>query len=290
MMSRVKCIIKPFKIILFLISLTPFTAISSQFNSGECRQKMSEVRQYAFNGSPKAQLILGLAYLYGHCIEQDDEQAAKFIKKAARKKIPLAMMYLSNFYSKGIGVSQDTERAKSLLRKTSDMNHAPAMFQLAMSTFNIETTKEESEAVSLLKKSAKMDYKPAMYLLAKMHDSGTVIPQDLNSALILYEKLSTSDYKDSAQLFNDRKQYSDTFEEQEYIEVITVVGAKWDVDMLLDSVLMDSKSINSSFDRHPATGSHIRGTTCGLQGSRGCKVLDQDTLKSGHIGLIRSNK
>lgn len=268
-------------ITLSISSLITIAAESEHCSSEQCRKKIKDIRQYAFNGSPKAQLILGLAYRYGDGIEKNHQQAAKFIKKAAKNKMPAAIMHLSDLYSQGIGVSQDTHHAKSLLKKASDMNYAPAMFQLSMSTFDLATTTAESEEVLLLTKSASLDYEPAMYLLAKMYDSGTVIPQDLDAALALYEKLSVANYKDSTQLFDDKKQYSSTFAQQTDIEVITVVGVKWDVDMFLDDVLIEVKDEKSPFDRHPATGSHIRGTTCGLHNSRGCRTArEKDEMKN----------
>ncbi len=268
-----------FLVVLYVSSISAFAA-SSNCHSDQCKEKIKELRQYAFNGSPKAQLVLGLTYLYGDGIEKNPQQAAKFIKKAARKKIPMAIMLLSDLYAKGIGVAQDTKKAKALLKKASDMGHAPAMFQLAMSTFNIDTTKAESEEVSLLTKSANLDYKPAMYLLAKMYDGGIVVPQNLDAALSLYEELSFFDYKDSQQLFDKRKQYSNTFEQQTDMEVITITGQKWHVEMFLDGVLAQVKDAKSPYDRHPATGSHIRGTTCGKFSSRGCRVIkEKDELR-----------
>jgi hypothetical protein len=70
--------------------------------------KFKELEQ---NGDADASWNLGLGYLKGVGVPQDDRRAAKWLKKAANLGSPLAQAALSDLYLRGIGVQRDYVRA-----------------------------------------------------------------------------------------------------------------------------------------------------------------------------------
>jgi uncharacterized protein len=63
------------------------------------------------NANADASWQLALAYLKGIGVQQDERQAAKWLKKAANLGDPRAQAALSDLYLRGIGVQRDYVRA-----------------------------------------------------------------------------------------------------------------------------------------------------------------------------------
>ena len=63
------------------------------------------------NDDPAASWQLGMAYLNGVGVQQDEHQAAKWLKKASNLGDPRAQTALSDLYFKGIGVHRDYVKA-----------------------------------------------------------------------------------------------------------------------------------------------------------------------------------
>lgn len=58
-----------------------------------------------------SQYYLGIMYMKGQGVEQDYEQASKWLRGASEKGIPQAQYKLANLYKEGKGVPQDYEFA-----------------------------------------------------------------------------------------------------------------------------------------------------------------------------------
>ena len=68
---------------------------------------ISEVQKAAEQGLAEAQIVLGVMYLYGRGVAQDDKQAAAWFRKAAEQGDALAQGVLGAMYVNGRGVAQD---------------------------------------------------------------------------------------------------------------------------------------------------------------------------------------
>lgn len=58
-----------------------------------------------------SQYYLGVMYMKGQGVEQDYEEASKWLREAAEKSVPQAQYKLANLYTEGQGVPQDYEYA-----------------------------------------------------------------------------------------------------------------------------------------------------------------------------------
>ncbi|MGH9603047.1 MAG: tetratricopeptide repeat protein, partial [Terriglobales bacterium] len=71
-------------------------------------------------GNPHAQYMLGLMFLNGAGLGQDDQQAAVWIQKAAGQGLPQAQNDLAALYTEGRGLRRDLRQALFWLRRASD--------------------------------------------------------------------------------------------------------------------------------------------------------------------------
>jgi len=74
-------------------------------------------RESANAGSDRGQLYLGLHYLIGYGVSQDQEEAVKWLRKAAEQGHGIAQWHLGWCYRNGEGVEQNEEEAVKWLRK-----------------------------------------------------------------------------------------------------------------------------------------------------------------------------
>ena len=74
-------------------------------------------RKSANAGGDTGQCYLGLVYLIGYGVPQDQEEAVKWLRKSAEQGLGVAQWHLGWCYRNGEGVSQDEEEAVKWLRK-----------------------------------------------------------------------------------------------------------------------------------------------------------------------------
>ena len=84
-------------------------------------------------GHPKAQFMLGQAYLDGEGILQDNEKGVYWIKKSAEGGDTKAQMKLASLYLFGVnGISRNIREAQKHLRRAAKNNNAEAQFKLGV--------------------------------------------------------------------------------------------------------------------------------------------------------------
>ena len=103
----------------FLLLLLTSTASKADFNDGVVAYLTGDY-DTAFNtmmsladstNDAMAQYWLGVMYLKGQGVEQNYEEAAKWLRLSAQQSIPNAQYKLAGLYSDGNGVPQDNEYA-----------------------------------------------------------------------------------------------------------------------------------------------------------------------------------
>jgi TPR repeat protein len=89
-------------------------------------------RPLAELGDPRAQSILGLLYLHGRGVPQDDLGAAYWFRLAAEQGDAHAQFNIGLVYAEGRGMPQDYAEAARWYRLAADRSHAQAQYNLAL--------------------------------------------------------------------------------------------------------------------------------------------------------------
>ena len=79
------------------------------------------------SGNATAQCCLGVLYLRGKGIVQDDSRAAELFAAAAEQNHPEAMFYLGELYKTGRGVAQSLSLAETWLRRAATPRLCPCL-------------------------------------------------------------------------------------------------------------------------------------------------------------------
>lgn len=247
--------------------------------SEECSNKIKQLRKYARWNEAKAQLVLGIAYLYGDGVEQNTNEALKWLIRTSRNKQPDAKRYalktmhiLEMLYRQGIGVEVNQRQADYYQKRLLKHSYGPTLHQVALNSL----ADNPAKALDYLRLADKQKHSPSTYLLAQLYHTGNGVELNLLTAAIYYESLAISNYKDSRkQLSSITKQLSKLnssdfqqnitkFERTLGMEVITVnpnnMGSQ---DKLTSMLSMFKEGDGKGINKYKSTGSHLRGQRCG---------------------------
>ncbi len=102
-------------VMLLVVSLTAradFNTAVLHFASGKYEQAYLEMRSLAESSEHDlAMYYVGMMFSRGQGVEQNNEEAAKWLRRSAKKGVPNAQYHLANLYTKGQGVPKDYELA-----------------------------------------------------------------------------------------------------------------------------------------------------------------------------------
>src|SRR6476619_7636540 len=93
---------------------------------GDYAKALRLIRPLANDGDAAAQFNLGLMYMTGQGVQQDNAAAALWFRKAAEQGYALAQSNLGTLYLYGHGVTQDDNEAVMWFRKAADQSDAVA--------------------------------------------------------------------------------------------------------------------------------------------------------------------
>ena len=140
-------------------------------------------------GDPKAQLVLGTAYLYGDGVEQIANKAISWLKRAAYNDAPKysikAYHIMAKLYQQGISVEQNLELANKYFNKLADKHYGPVLFDRAFIAFK---QGDLAQGITLLEQASESLYPEASYFLARMYQQGKSVEQDINKTAIFLSK------------------------------------------------------------------------------------------------------
>ena len=143
---------------------------------GDYAKALRLIRPLANDGDAAAQFNLGVMYLTGHGVQQDDAAAALWFRKAAEQGYALAQTNLGVLYRDGRGVAEDATEAVMWFRKAADQGDAVSEFQLGNQyAFGKGVPQDYSEAMIWFRKAA--DRKATLFL-GIMYAEGRGVPQD----------------------------------------------------------------------------------------------------------------
>ena len=92
--------------------------------------RFSDYKAKAEKGNPEAQTLLGLCYHQGLGVKQDDVEAVKWFRKAARQGLAPAQYNLGISYRDGLGIEKDTAEAVKWFGKAADQGEPHAQCRL----------------------------------------------------------------------------------------------------------------------------------------------------------------
>ena len=133
----------------------------------------------AEQGNAKAQTNLGVRYLNGRGVPQDDAEAVRWFRQAAEQGHAKAQFNLGLMYATGRGVPQDDAEAVRWNRQAADQGDASAQFNLGVMYRDGEgVPQDEAEAVRWFRLAADQGNALGQSNLGVMYAEGRGVPQD----------------------------------------------------------------------------------------------------------------
>jgi len=132
---------------------------------------------------------IGVRFVRGHGVPQDDAQAVLWYQRAARGGDRWAMSNLGWMHANGRGVPEDLSEAAAWYRKSADLGHATAARRLGlMHEYGRGVELDLERAVSLYRMAAEAGDALSMKYLGYMHEAGRGVERDLERAVMWYRK------------------------------------------------------------------------------------------------------
>jgi len=159
-------------------------------------QKLAEIQAKAEKGDAKAQLELGNAFSSGGFgLEKNQQEALKWIRKAAEQNYALAQNDLGVCFVAGKGLEKDQQEAVKWFRKAAEQGFAMSQFNLGTCYYNGNGVRQDvSEAVKWYRKAAEQNYALAQSVMGDLYGSGIGMSQDLTEAVKWYRKAAEQNY------------------------------------------------------------------------------------------------
>lgn len=148
---------------------------------------VQRLQTLANGGNAKAAVILGVKYLDGDGVSRSEQDAARWLERAAKSGEPVAEYRLGTLYQRGAGVVQDEAQALHWYEAAANQGNRKAMHNLGV--FYAEgrgTTQDYEKAASWFQRAASMGYVDSQFDLAVLYERGAGVPQNLSDAYKWY--------------------------------------------------------------------------------------------------------
>ena len=141
----------------------------------------------AAKGDMKAERDLGLKYLAGDGIQADENQAARWLMRAAYRGEPTAEYWLGTLYARGHGVPEDAFQANHWYEAAAQKGNRRAMHSFAVAYFQgWGVEKNYAEAARWFRSAADLGFVDSQFNLAVLYERGAGIQQSLTDAYKWY--------------------------------------------------------------------------------------------------------
>jgi TPR repeat protein len=137
----------------------------------------------AGEGDAVFQDSLGVCYLLGEGVLQDDKEAVKWFHLAAEQGYAPAQYNLGLCYLRGEGVLEDRKEAVKWYRKAADQGHAMAQYALGLHYSREGAAQDYKEAVKWHRKAADQGHADSQYYLGVFYLLGEGVLQDDKEAV-----------------------------------------------------------------------------------------------------------
>ena len=145
------------------------------------------LKSEAERGGARAQYSLGEIYTKGRGVPREDQEAARWYRRAAEQGHANAQYKLGEMYDEGRGVPKDQQEAIRWLRLAAEQRISMAQFNLAwMYADGRGVPKDEREAVRWFRGAAEQGHTNAQFNLGVMYGNGRGVPRDDQEAVRWY--------------------------------------------------------------------------------------------------------
>jgi localization factor PodJL len=153
----------------------------------------------ALAGNPRAQLQIGLTYLQGHGVTEDDARAAHWLEASAMSGNAVAQYWLATLFEHGKGETANPNQAMRWYEAAALQGNLKAMYKLAVSyAEGWGTPQNYGEAARWFSRAAQFGFINAQYNLGVLYERGFGVPQSLADAYKWYGVAAAQGDKDSA--------------------------------------------------------------------------------------------
>jgi localization factor PodJL len=159
----------------------------------------ASINAAALSGSDRAQLALGLAYLNGAGVAEDDTRAAHWLESSATAGDAVAQYWLATLFEHGKGEPNSAAEAIRWYEAAALQGNLKAMYKLAVSYAEGWGTRQNyGEAARWFSRAAEYGFVNAQFNLGVLYERGYGVPQSLLDSYKWYALAAAQGDKDSA--------------------------------------------------------------------------------------------
>ncbi len=137
------------------------------------------LRAAALAGDASAAYEVAVRFAEGRVVPLNNEEAARWFERAAKKGLAPAQFRLGSLYEKGVGVKKDLIAARDLYRAAADKGHGKAMHNLAvLYAEGIDGAADYRTAAQWFRKAADHGITDSQYNLAVLYARGIGVEQN----------------------------------------------------------------------------------------------------------------
>ena len=160
---------------------------------------IEKLTELASTGDAKAERDLGLKYLAGNGVQANENEAARWLMRAAYRGEPTAEFWLGTLYARGHGVPEDAFQANHWYEAAAKKGNRRAMHSFAVAYFQgWGVEKNYSEAARWFRSAAELGFVDSQFNLASLYERGAGLPQSLTEAYKWYAIAAKGGDKESA--------------------------------------------------------------------------------------------
>jgi localization factor PodJL len=159
------------------------------------------LRTAALAGDPTAAYEIAVRFTDGRGVAPNNDEAARWFERAAKKGLAPAQFRLGSLYEKGIGVRKDLAAARDLYRAAAEKGHGKAMHNLAvLYAEGINgSAADYHTAAQWFRKAADRGITDSQYNLAILYARGTGVEQNFAESYKWFYLAAKEGDKDAAQ-------------------------------------------------------------------------------------------
>jgi len=157
------------------------------------------LRAAALAGDPSAAYEVAVRFTEGRVVPPNNEEAARWYQRAAKKGLAPAQFRLGALYEKGTGVKKDLAAARDLYRAAADKGHGKAMHNLAvLYAEGINGSADYRSAAEWFHKAAERGVADSQFNLAVLYARGVGVEQNFEEAYKWFSLAAQEGDKDAA--------------------------------------------------------------------------------------------
>ena len=181
------------------------------YNRGEYGQSASVLAQAADLGHAGARNTLGVQYLNGYGVEQNEQIAEQLFEEAAGQGDMYACYNVGYCCHYGRGVSKDHSRALEYYLKSADQGYAMGQNEAGwLLLYGEGLQKDYGRAIDLFEQAAAQDNMYACYNLGLCYENGYGVAQDKARALEYYQQSAQLGYEEAGKQLEQLRAQQDS--------------------------------------------------------------------------------